>query len=378
MLEVSGFGGVYYYAHALCNALTGHNLTVLQLTNREHELTDFERTYDLLDVLDRSRSWLEQWRTIFGTLRDHEIDLLHVQSIITARKDVAPMALMRTRPCRVVYTVHNVLPHDEVERNAPGMVLAHRLIYRSVDALITHTRGDREELVRDFGIRPEKITSIPHGNFDFLTTGPGLSGPEVRQRFGIGSGDLLILAFGAIRRYKGIHLLLQAFARLTSRYPAARLLIVGNRTDPAYAGELDGMIEDLELGDRAFLHGEYIDTADLAGYFEASDCVALPYEHIYDSGVLRLAFSNARPVLATRVGVFAEVIRDGEHGVLTAPEVDDLTAGLERILTSRREDLAGRPDEVEDILADGVARARAIGGPVLEACREAAGLGRGR
>ena len=47
-------------------------------------------------------------------------------------------------------------------------------------------------------------------------------------------------------------------------------------------------------------------------------------------------------------------------------------------MRARREDLSGRPDEVEDILADGVARARAIGAPVLEACREAAGLGRGR
>ena len=56
---------------------------------------------------------------------------------------------------------------------------------------------------------------------------------------------------------------------------------------------------------------------------------------------------------------------------------------LERLLAyfepmrERREDLAQRPDEVEDILADGVRRARAIATPVLESCREAAGLGRG-
>ncbi len=46
-------------------------------------------------------------------------------------------------------------------------------------------------------------------------------------------------------------------------------------------------------------------------------------------------------------------------------------------MRERREDLAQRPDEVEDILADGVRRARAIATPVLESCREAAGLGRG-
>jgi tryptophanyl-tRNA synthetase len=46
-------------------------------------------------------------------------------------------------------------------------------------------------------------------------------------------------------------------------------------------------------------------------------------------------------------------------------------------MRARREELASRPDDVEDILADGVSRARTIATPVLEACREAAGLGPG-
>jgi hypothetical protein len=46
-------------------------------------------------------------------------------------------------------------------------------------------------------------------------------------------------------------------------------------------------------------------------------------------------------------------------------------------MRERRADLERRPDDVEDILAYGVRRARAIGAPVLAACRAAAGLGRG-
>jgi tryptophanyl-tRNA synthetase len=54
---------------------------------------------------------------------------------------------------------------------------------------------------------------------------------------------------------------------------------------------------------------------------------------------------------------------------------------LERILEhfgpmrERREHFAGRPDDVEDILRRGAEKARAIATPVLEACRQAAGLG---
>ena len=44
-------------------------------------------------------------------------------------------------------------------------------------------------------------------------------------------------------------------------------------------------------------------------------------------------------------------------------------------MRARRAELAAHPDRVEEILAEGARRARAIGRPVLEACREAAGLG---
>jgi tryptophanyl-tRNA synthetase len=44
-------------------------------------------------------------------------------------------------------------------------------------------------------------------------------------------------------------------------------------------------------------------------------------------------------------------------------------------MRERREALARRPDDVEDVLADGVRRARAIAGPIHAAAREAAGLG---
>jgi len=340
VLEVSGFGGFCYYAHGLCEGLAGQGLTVFQLTSIGNELIDTPRTYELLDIIDRKAGYREQWQTIFNALRKHGVDILHIQSIITARKDILPLALMRLKPFKVVYTAHNVLPHDEKERNAFGMMTVFRLIYRFSDAIITHTRGDREELIRDFSLSPEKISAIPHGNFDFLTAGSGISGDEVRERFSIGEEDLLILVFGAIRRYKGIHLLIEAFAGLSEQNRSARILIVGNRTDPGYADELEQMIAEQGLGERVGFHGEYIRTEDLVGYFEAADCVALPYEHIYDSGVLRLSLSTAKPVLATHVGVFAEIIRDGEHGFLVDPSVAGLASGLSRVLETSRHDLA--------------------------------------
>ena len=47
-------------------------------------------------------------------------------------------------------------------------------------------------------------------------------------------------------------------------------------------------------------------------------------------------------------------------------------------IRERREELAKRPEYVEEVLADGARRARALGAPVVAAAREAAGLGPGR
>jgi tryptophanyl-tRNA synthetase len=47
-------------------------------------------------------------------------------------------------------------------------------------------------------------------------------------------------------------------------------------------------------------------------------------------------------------------------------------------MRARRAELAAKPERVDEILAEGARRARAIAQPVLAACREAAGLGAGR
>ena len=44
-------------------------------------------------------------------------------------------------------------------------------------------------------------------------------------------------------------------------------------------------------------------------------------------------------------------------------------------MRARRAALEARPDEIEEVLRAGAARARALAMPVLEACRAAAGLG---
>jgi tryptophanyl-tRNA synthetase len=77
-----------------------------------------------------------------------------------------------------------------------------------------------------------------------------------------------------------------------------------------------------------------------------------------------------------REALFARAVAGGlGYGEVKKDLLQRLNAYFEP-MRQRRADLERRPDDVEDILTDGVRRARAIGAPVLAACRAAAGLGR--
>ena len=74
-------------------------------------------------------------------------------------------------------------------------------------------------------------------------------------------------------------------------------------------------------------------------YFVAADLVALPYEHIYDSGVLRIAFAFSKPVMATRVGIFRDLLENDKNAILVDNGLAALKEGLRKFLNLSIDDL---------------------------------------
>jgi glycosyltransferase involved in cell wall biosynthesis len=127
-----------------------------------------------------------------------------------------------------------------------------------------------------------------------------------------------LLFFGLIKEHKGLDLLLEALALARRERPEVRLLVAGEPMGSwrPYAER----IARLGLAGSVELRLGYIPNAKAHLYFGAADVAVLPYQQIFQSGVVLASYAFARPVVATDVGGLGEIVREGETGFLAPPD----------------------------------------------------------
>ncbi|HEX5692079.1 MAG TPA: glycosyltransferase family 4 protein [Roseiflexaceae bacterium] len=238
---------------------------------------------------------------------------------------LAMLALLRLRGVRIVWTAHNLEPHELY--HPEWGVLVYRLVARWADAIIAHSQAAREMLEARYGPLPQCVV-IPQGNY------VGLYGPR-RERYAsrvaldLPAEGPVLLCLGALRPYKNIEGLIDAFAELPEA-TRGTLLIAGSAKSPDYAVELLAHARRVP-GTR--VRTAFVPDADLPAYFAAADLVVLPYRKLLTSAMLLCALSYARPVVAPGFGPVRELLHDEQAGFVFAPGDDEaLHAALERAL----------------------------------------------
>ncbi|MDP3283734.1 MAG: glycosyltransferase family 4 protein, partial [Desulfobacterales bacterium] len=127
---------------------------------------------------------------------------------------------IRHRP--VVMTVHNVLSHE----NSVAYKMLSKLLFALCDHFIVHTEINKQQMISEYGIRPERLSLIPHGTLDFHVK-QEVERADIRKEMGFDPDNKIILIFGAVRSYKGIDTAIKAFAEVLAKVPESRLLIAG-------------------------------------------------------------------------------------------------------------------------------------------------------
>lgn len=184
--------------------------------------------------------------------------------------------------------------------------------------------------------RPKTVTVSPHPVYD------SFGDPEPREEacraLNLPSDKPILLFFGLVREYKGLDLLLKAYARVKD---SACLVIAGEFYEDARKyHELAR-----SLGVDPVWRSEYIPDSQVRHYFCAADLTVQPYRSATQSGVTQIAYHFEKPMLVTNVGGLAEMVPDGVCGYVVAPDPDTIAAALENFVTVRPDFSAGLREE---------------------------------
>ena len=136
-----------------------------------------------------------------------------------------------------------------------------------------------------------------------------------------------------IKEAKGLDILLKAFRKVVDLNSNIILLIAG-RTWQDDLLLYQNLIDKNNLANNIFFHNRFIEDKDVGHYYCVSDLVVLPYKRIYQSGVLMMALSYARPVLVSDLDPFNEILSDNKNGFFFKSEdINDLAKKLCLLLT---------------------------------------------
>jgi glycosyltransferase involved in cell wall biosynthesis len=181
--------------------------------------------------------------------------------------------------------------------------------------------------LRELGVPADKVHVVPNGAD---TTAFAEVAPRDACRAALGVGDALVVGFtGSLKFWHGVDVLLHAFSRLRADHPGARLLIVGS--GPAEA-TLRDLASQLDLAEAVIFTGA-VPHEEIPGLLHAMDVTTAPFkpvEGFYFSPIKLFEYMAAgKCVVASRLGQIEDVIRDGENGVLCAPnDVESLYRAL--------------------------------------------------
>lgn len=198
--------------------------------------------------------------------------------------------------------VHDVIPHTGEDS------LAYKLLnYADIhisDFWITLTKISKDELIKK-GIEEDRIEIIPHANFSCY--GNNIQVERDNEKI-----HNKIAFFGRINKYKGIDVLLEAFANVNKHLSKLKLLIAGNGDCSAYKTYFEEYADNLDL------HIRWIEDDEVASLLIDVDLLVVPYIEATQSGVIPLAYALGKPVIATHVGGIPEQV-PFDCGVIVSP-----------------------------------------------------------
>lgn len=259
---------------------------------------------------------------LIGTLRQHlKVSAPAVLHTHLIHADVHGVLGAVGLPLVRVSSRHN---DDGFRRRAP-MRLALRLLNQPFRRLVAISEAVRRFTIEVEGAPSAQVVTIPYG---YPPLAP-VDGSTIRVELGLSTDQPLAVCVARHTHQKGLDVLLTAWAQVVASVPTARLALVG---DGPLRTDLTALAHRLGIAEGVSFPGW---RNDALHWMAAANVVALASRWEGFGLVLLEAMAQSRPLVASAVSAIPEIVRDGDTGLLVAP--DDpaaLAAALTRVLTN--------------------------------------------
>lgn len=227
---------------------------------------------------------------------------------------------------RVICVFDNVVPHEK----RPGDAVLTTYFTGSIDGAIVMAKSVGEDLKKFRKDIPVRFN--PHPIFD--NYGQPVSRETALRSLNLPGVNRYILFFGFIRSYKGLDLLLEAFAAVKLRNKFLKLIVAGEfyETPDPYLE----LIRNKNIHEDVILLDRFINDEEVPSLFGAADLVVQPYKSATQSGVTQIAFHFEKPMLVTDVGGLREIVPDRRCGYVVKPDPKEIAAAIDDFFENER------------------------------------------
>jgi glycosyltransferase involved in cell wall biosynthesis len=266
----------------------------------------------------------QQWR-VRSTLQSAHAALYH-----------SPYYLMPYRPgAPVVFTCHDLIPLIfplyYTARQRLVYRLTHQLALSIARMTIAVSQSTRNDLLRIFHVKPERIVVVPEGAAQNLHPPSRAEIDRVRAKYAL--PDRYVLYFGSNKPHKNLVRLIEAFARIVSHKSLADIhLVIGGQWDVRY-GEARQRVALHNLSGRVKFIGPVSDH-DLPALYGGTEVFVFPSEYEGFGLPVLEAMACGAPVVCGNRSSLPEVA--GDAAVLCDPQdVSAIAQALEQVLTDQ-------------------------------------------
>jgi glycogen(starch) synthase len=334
-------GGIARHCEGLAKALVKQNHDVHLFTldfpgSPDYEEIDGVKIYRTSTELGHPNflTWVLMFnhflsKRMADITRKVDFDVMHVHDWLAAFSGISFKHYIK-KP--MVLTIHSTEVGRAQGLHSPDSFSINGIEWWSTyeaNRVIVCSHSMKNEICNHFSIPEKKVHVIPNA-IDIPKYKTSIDRGLVRQRYGVGWGEKLVLCVGRLVSQKGIEYFIRAIPQIARHFPEAKYIIVG-----------EGWSRDsLEAEARASGHANKIRFTGFASDQEvinlmtSADVLVVP--SIYEPfGIVALeGMATGVPIVASQVDGLAEIIEHDRTGIFVFPKNPESIAwGIERILS---------------------------------------------